>query len=112
LDVSIRLVSSLTAGGGFSTGGGLNGQVSFSTGGGASLTGGGSGSSNSMGCWQNGHSNVFAMSSSVMRTASLQDGQLISINFGLLRSKSSHPRFSSKLKTSRFFGVAGFRLLN
>jgi hypothetical protein len=51
-------------------------------GGGGFSMGGGSGSSNSMGCWQNGHSNVFAISSSVMRTASLQDGQLISINFG------------------------------
>ena len=43
--------------------------------------------SNLIDCWQNGHSTAAVISSSAMRTASLQDGQLSSISLGIRKRK-------------------------
>ncbi len=91
-------------GGGSSMGGGGSsmGGGGSSMGGGGSSMGGGSGLSNSKDCWQNGHSNVFAISSSAMRTASLQDGQLISISLGIRKRENYSHDSGAQPKTGRF----------
>ena len=65
--------------------------------------------SNLIDCWQNGHSNDGAyISSSAMRMASLQDGQLISISLGVLKPENYSDDSATQLKTRLTASRAGF----
>ena len=59
--------------------------------------------SNLIDCWQNGHSNDGEyISSSAMRMASLQDGQLISISLGIRKRENYSHDSAAQPKNSRF----------
>ncbi len=59
--------------------------------------------SNLIDCWQNGHSNDGEyISSSAMRMASLQDGQLISISLGIRKRKITPMNLPHNPKTATF----------